>query len=143
MTLVLDGSVTLAWFFEDERTPALDALLDRVAETGATVPSLWRLEVANGLLTALRRKRIDAAYRDTALERLGRMAIVIDADTAIHAWKDTLRLADEFGLSLYDATYLELAKRLSLPLASLDARLSEAASRLGVALLGKAEDRQS
>ena len=55
MSLVIDAPLTLAWYFEDESTPATDALLDRVADTGALVPSLWRLEVANAFQTAIRR----------------------------------------------------------------------------------------
>ncbi len=67
MSLVLDPSLALSWYFEDERTAEADALLDQVVDRGAVVPSLWRLEVANGFQTAIRRKRIDAAFRDTAL----------------------------------------------------------------------------
>jgi hypothetical protein len=71
----------MAWYFEDESTPATDALLDRVADTGALVPGLWRLEVANAFQTAIRRQRIDAVYRDASLAELGLMPITIDADT--------------------------------------------------------------
>ena len=67
MSLVLDTSLTLSWYFEDERTPAADALLDRVADQGAMVPGLWRLEIANGLRTAIRRKRIDEGFRNRAI----------------------------------------------------------------------------
>lgn len=137
----LEGSVTLAWFFEDERTSELDALLDRVVENGAAVPTLWKLEVGHGMQTALRRKRIDATYRDAALELLSQLRIVIDDETAARAWRETLHLADTFELSLYDAAYLELARRLALPLASLDSKLRQAARGVGVTLLGKAEDR--
>jgi hypothetical protein len=52
VSLVLDTSLTLSWFFDDERTPTTDALLDEVSEGGATVPTLWRLEVANALQMA-------------------------------------------------------------------------------------------
>lgn len=62
MSCVLDNSVALAWCFEDEQTPAVMALLDRIAETGAVAPQLWPIEALNGLLTAERRGRID---RDT------------------------------------------------------------------------------
>jgi len=65
----LDSSLTLGWHFEDERSPA-DELLDRVAEEGAYVPSIRRLEVANGLQVSIRRKRFDAAFRDNALAKL-------------------------------------------------------------------------
>ena len=136
MSLVLDPSLASSWYFEDERTPATDALLDRVADQGATVPGLWRLEVANGLRTAIRRKRIDKAFRDRAIAQLARLPITIDPDTDHYAWTTTLELADRFGLTSYDAAYLELAHRRTLPLATLDEPLRAAASALGVLLLG-------
>ena len=136
MTLVIDASLTLSWYFEDERTPAADALLDQVTNTGAVVPSLWRLETANGLQVAIRRKRIDAVFRDRALTHLARLPIAIDAETDAHAWTTTLQLADSFQLTLYDAAYLELALRLALPLATLDSALRPAAAALGLTLLG-------
>ncbi len=136
MTLVIDASLTLSWYFEDERTPAADALLDQVTNTGAVVPSLWRLETANGLQVAIRRKRIDVAFRDRALTHLTRLPITVDAETDAHAWTTTLQLADRFQLTLYDAAYLELAQRRALPLATLDSALRPAADALGLTLLG-------
>ena len=136
MSLVLDASLTLAWFFKDERTPAADAVLTEVAEKGAVVPALWRLEVANALQMALRRKRIDAAFRDSALTQLSRLSISADPDTDAYAWSVTLQLADRFQLTLYDAAYLELAQRRRLPLATLDRDLREASTALGIAVLG-------
>ncbi len=94
MSLVLDASVTLAWYFEDERIP--DALLDRVAAEGAITPSVWRLEVANGFLSAIRRKRIEAAFRDSALQHLGSLPIEIDPETDLHAWTVTTKLSERF-----------------------------------------------
>lgn len=136
MSLVLDPSLALSWYFEDERTPTADALLDRVADQGATVPGMWRLEIANGLRTALRRKRIDKAFRDRAIAELARLPIMVDTDTDRYAWTTILQLADQFGLTPYDAAYLELAQRRTLPLATLDEPLRTAAPALGVALLG-------
>lgn len=136
MSLVLDSSVTLAWLFPDESTLAAQQVLDRVAASRAWVPSLWALEVGNSLQMAIRRKRIDAAFRDVSLEDLAMLTIQVDPDTHGFAWTDTLKLADQHQLTLYDAAYLELAQRLSLPLASLDRDLRSAASRLGVPLLG-------
>ena len=136
MTLVIDASLTLSWYFEDERTPAADTLLDRVTSTGAVVPSLWRLETANGLQVAIRRKRIDVAFRDRALTHLTRLPITVDPETDAHAWTTTLQLADRFQLTLYDAAYLELAQRRALPLATLDSALRPAAEALGLTLLG-------
>lgn len=136
MSLVVDASLTLAWYFEDERTPAVDALLDRVVQHGAVVPSLWRLETVNGLQVAIRRRRIDSAYRDNALQQLALMPFTVDSETGAHAWTTTLRLADRFALTIYDATYLELAQRRGLPLATLDRALRSAAQALGMVLLG-------
>ena len=136
MSLVLDPSLTLSWYFEDETTPEADVILDRVVEHGAVVPSLWRLEVANGFQMAIRRKRIDIAFRDKALLELGAMAVLVDGETDAGAWASTLRLADQFGLTVYDAAYLELALRRTLPLASLDRALVAAARSSGVQTLG-------
>ena len=136
MSVVIDASLTMAWYFDDETTPAVDAVLDRVSEADAVVPSLWRLEVANAFQSAIRRKRITALYRDESLTELDAMPITVDADTDTYAWTTTLRLAERFGLSVYDAAYLELAQRRSLPLATLDKELREAAASLDVVLLG-------
>ena len=134
--MVLDGSVTLAWCFKDERTPAIDDLLLRVAENGAVVPALWRLEVANGLLAGVRRGRLTAEIRDAFLADLGEMRIATDPETDRYAWTTTQRLAERHGLTIYDASYLELAQRLSLPLASLDQALRKAGMAAAIDLLG-------
>jgi predicted nucleic acid-binding protein len=131
---VIDSSITLAWLFEDERTDAADALMRQVAKTGAVVPSLWKLEIGNALQAAVRRKRIDAAFRDASLADLASFPIAVDAETDRNAWGATLSLADRCKLTLYDAAYLELAQRLRLPLASLDRELRAACRTLRVTL---------
>lgn len=136
MSLVLDSSVTLAWLYTDELAPATQQVLDRVIANGAWVPSLWRLEVANSLQGGVRRRRISAEFRDSALTDLGLFNITIDPDTDTFAWSATLRLAERWGLTLYDAAYLELAQRLDLPLATLDQELRTAGNALGITLLG-------
>ena len=112
-------------------------MLRDVADHGAIAPSLWRLEVVNALLhSAVRRKRIDAVFRDGSLAALRALMVTIDLETDVHAWARTLHLAERFNLTVYDATYLELAQRLSFPLATLDQELRSAAGALGVRLLG-------
>jgi len=133
---VIDRSIALAWFFEDERSAAADAVLVQVTESGATVPSLWRLEVANALQAAVRRKRVDAAFRDASLKDLRALEVDIDPETDRQAWATTLELAERWRLTLYDAAYLELAQRTGSPLASLDYELRRAARGLNVPLLG-------
>ena len=136
MSLILDASMALSWYFADEQTDAADTILDRVAEQGAVVPSLWRLEVANALQVSVRRKRFDMAFRNRALLQLSQLNIAVDPDTDTNAWSATLKLSDQFQLTLYDAAYLELAQRRALPLASLDRPLRKAAGTLGIELLG-------
>jgi predicted nucleic acid-binding protein len=136
LTLVLDSSVTVAWFFRDEQTDTVREVLGTVSQSGAVVPSLWRIEVANALQMAIRRGRIDVGYRDSSIADLAIMDIVVDAENDRQVWSTTLNLADRFRLTLYDAVYLELAHRLALPLASLDRQLRSAASGLGLTLLG-------
>lgn len=136
MSVVLDCSVTLAWLLPDEQSKPAQAVLDRVVASRAWVPALWRLEVANSLQMAVRRRRIDSAFRNASLADLALLNIQVDADTNGFAWSDTLQLADAHGLTLYDAAYLELARRLSLPLATLDSDLRRAAASCEVPLLG-------
>lgn len=136
MSLILDASLTIAWYFEDERTAGTEEVLDFVVAAGAFVPSIWKLELANGLQTAIRRKRIDKEFRDRALEHLITLPIEVDGETLTHAWSTTLKLADRHGITPYDASYLELAERRRLPLASLDRALRTAAEASGIRLLG-------
>ena len=112
------------------------AVLRRVADAGAIVPALWRLEVLSGLQVAVRRGRIDSAYRDASLADLQSLVIAIDPATNRQAWSATLRLCERFGLTPYDAAYLELAQRRQLPLATLDAALVRAARADNVQLVG-------
>jgi predicted nucleic acid-binding protein len=127
--LVLDASVTLAWALASEAGADLaDTVLRRVAEQGAAVPVLWRLEVGNALLMAERRKRIRFERVDSVWRQLAEQPIEIDPDTNARAWTATAFLVRRHGLTLYDAAYLELAVRRCLPLATLDAALARAAS---------------
>ena len=137
MSLVVDASMTLSWYFQDAQSPASLDLLREVSASGAIAPSLWRLEVASAFLAALRRKRITVEFRDLSLRDLGTLAISIDAETDRQAWTRTLRLADRFDLTAYDASYLELPDRLGLPLATGDAALARAAASCGVPVRGR------
>jgi predicted nucleic acid-binding protein len=137
MSVVLDGSATLAWIYPDETTDAILAVFDQVIHKGAFVPDLWRIEIANCLTQGVRRSRITALERSDSLSDLANLHIVTDNQTGKHIWSDTLMLADRHQLTVYDATYLELALRLSFPLATLDDDLRKAAQQEGVPLLGK------
>lgn len=134
-SFVLDASVTLAWCFRDESTPAAWRLLDRLRTAPAHVPVLWALEVGNILLGAERRRRITGARIAEFLGILGDLDIRVDPDLPGRAFRDVLPLARERRLTTYDAAYLELATRLGLPLATKDGALASAAAGLGVKTL--------
>ena len=132
---MIDASVALAWCFGDERTEATVSLLERLQTDAAAVPNLWHLEVANGLALAERRGRITRAESAELIALLETIEIVADGETPVRAFTRVLDLAREERLTAYDASYLELAMRLGVPLASKDGDLCDAAERLGVSVL--------
>lgn len=135
MAFVLDCSVALAWLLPDEGSEAVDALADRLARASAHVPPIWPLEVRNALLVAARRGRIKDADVDRLVAILSELPIEIDRESDDDALSRILAIARRFGLTTYDAAYLELAERRSLPLATLDARLAKACKALKLPLL--------
>lgn len=131
-TFVLDCSLAVAWFFEDETNGYAQAVEDSLPTAAAIVPTLWPLEVANALLMGERRKRATEAKVTTFLNLLTALPITMDEETASRAWQHSLLLARSHRLSVYDATYLELSLRHGLPLATLDDNLAAAATAAGV-----------
>jgi predicted nucleic acid-binding protein len=133
---VLDGSLTMAWCFEDEASPETDEIQDSLtAGAHAYVPTLWHLEIANVLWACERRNRITEADSVRFLAVLEALNITTDHQTEQHASQRTLGLARRHGLSVYDAAYLELAMRLGLPIASKDEALRKAAEAVGLSIL--------
>ena len=136
MSIVLDASVALAWVYAGETTNAILQLFEEVKAAGAWIPALWRWEIANVLQTNVRRGRHDANFRDAALANLAWFPIEVDVQCEPEAWLGTLLLADRHGLTVYDAAYLEIAKRKKIALATLDRDLRQAAESEGIELLG-------
>ncbi len=127
--------MTLSWCFADESSDESASVLESLADGEAIAPAVWRLEVANVLVGAERKGRIAAARSDEFVALLRGLPIRVESDDAGRAWTDVLALAREAGLSSYDASYLELALRTKLPLATFDEDLRTAARARGVALL--------
>jgi predicted nucleic acid-binding protein len=136
--LVLDASVTLAWGLPDEQSEYADAVLSYVAQSRARVPSIWTLEVLNGVLMAERAKRFtfdDAQEFLTQIRKLHRRRRLMVASVAPdQAFVNVATLAREHRLTAYDASYMHLAHTERLPLASIDEKLKKAAQKLGVPL---------
>jgi predicted nucleic acid-binding protein len=132
---VIDASVALAWCFDDEATESSRALLDRFENEQAAVPSLWHLELANALALGERNRRITPARTSEFIALIVGLPIVVDEQTPNRALCAVLELARSERLSAYDASYLELAMRRGIPLATKDDDLAKAARRAGVMLL--------
>ena len=132
---VIDASVALAWCFDDEATEATRALLDRFEDGRAEVPSLWHLELANALAMGERKGRITPARASEFIALIDALPIVIDERTPSVALNSVLELSWRELLSAYDASYLELAMRRGVPLATKDNDLARAANHMGVTLL--------
>lgn len=127
--------MVLAVLLPDEHAPQADDLLADLTPAQATVPQHWSLEVANGLLSAVRRRRIDDRVRRGALEDAALIPVQVANDTSALAWSTLSDLAVRHSLTIYDAAYLDLARRRRVPLATLDRRLGGAASAEGLDLL--------
>lgn len=139
MSYVLDAQTALAWHFEDEATPDTDALLEQfnTEDVFAIVPTIFHYEVANCLVGNERRKlpRSTPAKSAAFLGALAQLPIETDEASTLLTAAQTAELARTHGLSVYDASYLELAMRKSVPLATRDPLLVPAAKRVGVKLL--------
>jgi predicted nucleic acid-binding protein len=136
VAFVVDASATLPWCFADEATPATNALLARLrSDEEAIVPAHWPLEVTNALLTAVRRNRISPQDAHQFLQDLEFLPIRIDTTTKNLVRTRVFPLAEQHGLTVYDAAYLELAIREGLPLATLDDDLRRAAGVAGTFLV--------
>ncbi len=132
---VVDNSVVMTWCFNDETNKYSDAILDSMNTSTAFVPSIWPLEVGNVLLVAERRKRLSEADSTRFIALIAELPIVIEQEQPERMMRDILALARKHKISTYDASYLDLAMRKGLPIASLDKNLRKAARRSRVAIL--------
>ncbi len=133
---VVDASVALCWYFEEQKTAYTETVFDCLARGDeALVPALWPLEVVNSLIVAVRQKGISAAQFETFLQDLKDLPVVVDIDGLKRVYSSIARLSQQHQLSSYDAAYLDLAVAEGLPLATLDKNLVAAAKRAGVELL--------
>ena len=133
---VIDASATLPWCFADEATAATNAVLTRL-RTGdeAIVPAHWPVEVANALLIAVRRQRISPDDAHQFLLDLEFLPNRVEATTKNLVRAGVFPVAEQYGLTVYDAAYLELAMRETTPLITLDNDLRKAAAASGVPLV--------
>jgi predicted nucleic acid-binding protein len=134
-SFVVDNSVVMSWCFEDESNLYADGVLNLLQSKQAWVPSLWPLEVSNVLLVAERKKRIDSLISLQFLGLLSQLPIEQEQESTSLTFSEVLPIARQFQLSSYDASYLALALRKRIPLATLDKNLIRAAELSHVPLV--------
>ena len=130
---VLDNSVVAGWILLNQATPYTQGIAQRLRSASACTPAMWELELTNVLRTACLRQKLDAQRAQQVLVQIAQLPIEVDRHPVPRS--ELLALALRFGLSTYDAAYLELALRRQLPIASVDQALCEAAMASGVGLL--------
>lgn len=128
--VVADASFCGAWILPDEATEAAVTLLEEIqnGQVELVVPSLWVYEMSNLLKSACRRGRLTKAAALSAQQLLSQIPLGLCDVPSAETRKAILALALNHELSAYDASYLELARRLKVPLRTHDAKLIEAAS---------------
>ncbi len=129
---VMDNSVVMSWCFEDEGSSYAEAVLESLEAGRAFVPAIWPLEVGNVLLVAERKKRLRHSSAVRFLDLLSGLPISVEQETPDRMLKEILSLAREHELSTYDASYLDLAMRLDLPISTLDTSLVKSAKKCEV-----------
>ena len=132
---VVDNSVVMAWCFADEGGDYADRILGRLESAQALVPAIWPLEVGNVLIVGEKQKRLTEADTMRFLALLSQLPIVVEQETPDRMLKEIVALAREHDLSTYDASYLDLAMRSGLPIATLDTALIKAAQKSSVVIV--------
>jgi len=136
---VIDNSVVMAWCFQDEASQYADAILGSLEVLKAIVPSIWPLEVENVLLVAERRKRLSEADSTRFIALLTELPIMIEQESPERMMREILALARDHQISSYDASYLDLAMRKGVPIATLDDGLIKASEQSQVPIMKRAK----
>ena len=130
MAFVADNSVVLAWFVSSQSTAYSEKMLRRVAREPIHVPVVWSLAFANALRQLERRRKLKP---DATAELLDAVDVLgLQSDVSPPGQRRLLDLARQYDLSVYDASYLELAIRLTVPLATQDGPLAAVATKAGL-----------
>jgi len=133
---VIDNSVVMAWCFQDQTSKYTEAVLEKLEASEAYAPAIWTLEVGNVLLMAERKNLLSKADVIRFLSLVQGLPIVVEQESPDRMLTEIPALAREHSLSTYDASYLDLAMRLGVPLATQDRALTMAAKKCGVYLVG-------
>ncbi len=134
-SFVIDNSVVMSWCFKDEKNNYSDQILDKLEFSTAIVPSIWPLEVGNVLLVAERKNRLIQADSIRFIALLTELPIVVEQESPGRMMNEIVNIARTYNLSTYDASYLDLAMRKGISIATLDKNLLKAAKQSKVSLV--------
>jgi predicted nucleic acid-binding protein len=137
MPIVLDASLTASWFIPDEHSAETMAVFWSVEKDAVIVPAIWPVELANTMAMAIKRGRMTKQKWHEAKRMLSEFSVEVDAASIYSAWHEANEVAEKYNLTHYDATYLEIAMRRKISLATLDAALRAAAKKAKVRVLPK------
>lgn len=129
---VVDASVAVAWCFADEINAYADAVGRAISKMRAYAPLIWPVEMWNAFLVGERHRRCSSADTARWMAYLRSLPIIVEGSLVDGNGETVFALARTYNLSAYDATYLELALRKGLPLATLDKKLARAAQEARV-----------
>lgn len=132
MSFVVDCSVAARWLLPDEATPYTEAVFGLLTEQDAVVPVLFVSEFTNVFLKLVRQRKLTMELKLGAVQKFSALGLEVDRSTP--APERIFTLADQYGLSAYDATYLELALRRGIHIACWDGGLKAAAETAGLFL---------
>jgi len=132
---VVDNSVVLAWCFQNEASVYADSVLDHLEHAGAVVPAIWPLEICNVLLAAEQEMHLTPTDSSRFISLISDLPISVEQESPPRMQGEIFALARDRQLSSYEASYLDLAMRLGLPLATVEERLRAAAAHCRVPIL--------
>ncbi len=135
MKIIADISVVLSWLFEEEQTKDALEVLRRIEKDEMLVPPLWWSELENGILMGERRGRKSPVETAAFLKLVRSLTIHTDDAPPHRVSDDILQIGRDHQLTAYDATYVELAVRQGVPLATFDVAIRKRAPILGIKLL--------
>jgi predicted nucleic acid-binding protein len=133
-TLIVDASATGPFILADEAQHQINAVADAIRDGRCIAPAIWPWEIANLIWKALRSGRMTTTELDIALKGIEKLSISIEPESVNYALRQTLDLANRYGLTAYDAAYLELAVRVKAELATYDTDLRDAALAEGIVI---------
>lgn len=135
MDFVLDCSVTMSWLLKNQTTKYSMDVFEKLTDgKAAQVPAIWSVEVVSILLKCLRRKMVSQKTAEGFIDLLSELSINDTPIICANVFSETLNIGTKHSLSGYDSTYLGLAKKLKIPIATLDKSLAKAAKKEGVGL---------